>query len=151
MTATNHVIAGALIGTAIHNPWLAVPLALLSHFVLDILPHFGLGPNTKLGSRKFLWILGVDLTIASSILLLLLFGGASDPVLLTTCGAVAALPDSIWGYYFYFEFVAKKPKVKTRFVNMLSNIQWAEFPAGMVVEIPWGVLSGLVLLQRAWS
>ncbi len=41
MTATNHALTGAVLGLAIGNPWVAVPAAFLSHFVLDAIPHFG--------------------------------------------------------------------------------------------------------------
>ncbi|PID30619.1 hypothetical protein CSA80_00835 [Candidatus Saccharibacteria bacterium] len=41
MTATNHALTGAALGLTIANPWLAVPAAFLSHFVLDAIPHFG--------------------------------------------------------------------------------------------------------------
>lgn len=145
MTATNHVIAGALIATAVHNPWAALPLAFLSHFVMDMLPHFGLGPKVVLGSPRYLWILFTDLAIAAVILIALLFNGE---FLLVACAVAAASPDAIWGYYFYYEFVVKEPKIKNRFAEFLIKIQWAEFPGGMLVEIPWAITSGSLLV--AW-
>ena len=41
MTATNHALSGALIGLAVMQPILALPLAFVSHFMLDAVPHFG--------------------------------------------------------------------------------------------------------------
>ncbi|MFZ1248879.1 MAG: hypothetical protein WAQ24_00995 [Candidatus Saccharimonadales bacterium] len=53
MTATNHSLTGALIGLSIANPWLAVPIAFASHFVLDAIPHFGF--KGKLTDDELLW------------------------------------------------------------------------------------------------
>ncbi len=41
MTGFNHAVTGALIAGAVGNPFLAIPLAFASHFVLDAIPHFG--------------------------------------------------------------------------------------------------------------
>lgn len=40
MLATPHTAMGILIATRILNPILALPLALLSHFALDLIPHW---------------------------------------------------------------------------------------------------------------
>ena len=40
MTATNHALTGAIIGFTVVAP-LAFLVAILSHFVLDAIPHFG--------------------------------------------------------------------------------------------------------------
>ena len=39
MLATPHAIAGAAIGKGLRRPWLALPAALASHFLLDWTPH----------------------------------------------------------------------------------------------------------------
>jgi len=39
MIAAAHIITGGVIGTAVSNPWLAIPLAVVSHYVLDFVPH----------------------------------------------------------------------------------------------------------------
>jgi hypothetical protein len=38
MTATNQVLTGAVLGMVLANPWVALPAAFLSHFVLDSVP-----------------------------------------------------------------------------------------------------------------
>ena len=43
MTATNHALTGAAIGFIVGVPAIAIPLALISHFVLDAIPHFRSG------------------------------------------------------------------------------------------------------------
>ncbi|MFO7948501.1 MAG: hypothetical protein R6V19_16985 [Armatimonadota bacterium] len=40
MMATPHMLTGAVIGSTMpRRPWLALPLAFASHFVLDVVPH----------------------------------------------------------------------------------------------------------------
>ncbi len=40
MLTTPHAVVGAAIGALIPSPWLAVPVAVGSHFVLDSIPHW---------------------------------------------------------------------------------------------------------------
>lgn len=39
MLTTPHLLVGAAIGSQFHNPYLVVPTAVASHFVLDSVPH----------------------------------------------------------------------------------------------------------------
>jgi hypothetical protein len=41
MLVTNHVLSGAVIGAAVRRPLPAFALGVVSHFVLDSLPHWG--------------------------------------------------------------------------------------------------------------
>jgi hypothetical protein len=41
MLVTNHVLSGAVIGAAAHRPVPAFALGVISHFVLDAVPHWG--------------------------------------------------------------------------------------------------------------
>jgi hypothetical protein len=40
MTATGHALIGAALAMKITNPWLGIPLAVVSHFVCDKVPHW---------------------------------------------------------------------------------------------------------------
>jgi hypothetical protein len=40
MLTTPHAVAGATIGVLLPTPWLAIPIAIGSHFVLDRVPHW---------------------------------------------------------------------------------------------------------------
>lgn len=51
MLQTPHVIVGAAIAIKVVNPYLALPLALASHFVLDRVPHWN--PHTYTEAMKF--------------------------------------------------------------------------------------------------
>ena len=50
MLVTNHVLSGALIGSAVRRPVPAFVLGVASHFVLDAVPHWGMWGS----QRRFL-------------------------------------------------------------------------------------------------
>ncbi|MFZ2199576.1 MAG: hypothetical protein WAV40_02220 [Microgenomates group bacterium] len=50
MLSISHAATGAFIAVKIGNPWLAIPLILLSHYLEDAIPHWDAG--TGLGSGK---------------------------------------------------------------------------------------------------
>lgn len=50
MLSISHAVTGAVIATKISNPYLAIPLILLSHYLEDAIPHWDAG--TGLGSGK---------------------------------------------------------------------------------------------------
>lgn len=138
MTATNHIITGALIATRIHNPAIALVVAVLSHFALDALPHFG---KVVHNSKEFLVILGTDIVVASTFLGYLAASRPSNWLLMAACGIFAAMPDLMWLPRFWKELhgkdvSSKKVDVITRFH---SKIQWCERPWGIGVELLWFV------------
>lgn len=51
MLSISHGVAGAFIATKVANPYLAIPLIITSHYLLDAIPHWdvgtGLGKGTK--------------------------------------------------------------------------------------------------------
>lgn len=47
MLETPHVFVGAAIATKIPNPWVAIPLAFMSHFALEMVPHWNPHLNTE--------------------------------------------------------------------------------------------------------
>jgi hypothetical protein len=61
MILTTHILAGALIGREIQNPYEIAGLALAAHFALDLLPH-GDYLNKKSSLKEF-WKVAVDLAI----------------------------------------------------------------------------------------
>lgn len=54
MLATPHIMIGAAVGKVIRRPWLALPVAFMSHFALDFIPH--------LDSHRLFGITGGGLT-----------------------------------------------------------------------------------------
>lgn len=72
MTATGHAVIGTVIAAKVGNPTLAIPLAIASHFIADMLPHWDelADRRTKAKSRlAFELLLDGLLAIAVSYLL----------------------------------------------------------------------------------
>lgn len=144
MTTTNHALTGALIATVIKQPFLAIPLAFLSHFVCDALPHFGI--NMKFRSREmYIWLV-VDGLVALTFALFLIFKGVEDPVLLAIAGFAAMSPDLAWLYYGIKGVFPQKEKfgIISRFHN---KIQWSETKWGIILELLWAVIVTAAILH----
>lgn len=154
MTATNHALTGALIGLTIHSPWLALPLAFLSHFVLDALPHYDVPGETheaRQGSRTFLWVqlVGGFIMCVAIVMVLALFHPLSW-VIAACCAFVATSPDLIS----LPRFVSVKrtghdiPYARWSWFERLHNaVQWKTGPIfGLVELVYFGV--GAVLLWQ---
>jgi hypothetical protein len=148
MTVTNHMMTGALIAMAVHKPILAIPLALVSHFVTDMLPHYGYGklPFDERDSQKhFLLKQTLDTYFAVILLWLVpyLTRNVQTPLVTTWCMLMAFVPDVIWPY----QYVMAKRRGTYPPLNWYTRfhkaIQWCERPWGIYVELVWFVIIAL--------
>lgn len=143
MTTSNHLYAGALIGIAVGQPLLALPLAFASHFVMDAVPHYGhAGEGYGDVFKHRLTFVVESLNIVAVPVLAYLLWGQSAWVWLA---AVAALsPDFMWVYrYFWFERKHLPPPAGpvTRFHIAVQRY-----------EVQWGaIVEYLVLGVLAWA
>ena len=135
MTATNHTLTGAVIGALIPIPILAIPVAFLSHFVLDALPHFD--DNSGHTNKMFLYYLAADCGFAASILLSLMILQPENWALMVACGIASASPDLMWFPMWLKEISGKKPNPMGPVRRFHSKIQWAANKRGILLEIPW--------------
>lgn len=147
MTATSHAAWGAAIGLVIKEPAIALPLAFVSHFILDGLPHIGLdelGGHLK-NKTLFHKVLIVDATLLISFLLFLLGSGAS--LLVFACVFLAGSPDFVWAYRYVFQerLGRSRQRAKNAFSRFHSKIQWSQTLKGAYVEVPL-TLSALIFI-----
>ena len=133
MTAANHTVTGAVIAAAIPNPLLALPAAVLSHFILDMLPHYGSKDQT---SRNFLYVLAGDLAVTLSLLVSIAILQPDSYLLLVAAGALAASPDIIWLPYWIAEMKGET-RQRGRLAKLLGDIQRFEKPWAMPIEAVW--------------
>ena len=147
MTATNHVLTGALIGAVIVTPVVALPLAFVSHFVLDALPHFT-DKTLALNSRKFMVILGLDMLLALTVLVVIMVLQPAHWRLLLACGVFASAPDLMWLPLYIRGLYSIKAHPFNRIQRFHDGIQWSVSPQGIRIELAWftGVLA--ILLGR---
>lgn len=144
MTATNHALTGAAIAAVIRQPLLAFPLAFMSHFLCDALPHFGI--NMKFGSKQmYAWLI-IDGLAALGFAIALLSIGVATPVVLAIAGFLAMSPDLAWLFYGMRGVLGEIDKldILSRFH---SRIQWYQKVPGLAVEGIWATLMFLIILR----
>ncbi len=142
MTAINHAVFGAVIAAAIPHPYVALPLALVSHFLLDSLPHFG---TTSL--NEFLKVFFGD-----GILILVFFTilFVKQPIhwqLLAISAFVAMSPDLMWMPNALRVAKGIPRKKLNGIMKFHKNIQWGERPWGLAIEIPWLIVFSYILVS----
>jgi hypothetical protein len=76
MILTTHILAGAVLGREINNPYAVAGLAIAVHFALDLLPH-GDYLNKKSSFWEF-WKVVLDLTVGLGIIFVIFF--FRDPI-----------------------------------------------------------------------
>lgn len=149
MTAVNHAVTGAIVATAVSNPCVGLPLALLSHFILDALPHFGAHTIAKPKTKEFRAILLTDTFLTTSFLLFVAFAGYRADLnwlVIVAGGFLGWLPDVMW-YKHYQSDLRGEPKQWDRVRSFHKKIQRWEVSWGWVVEILWFV-AGVAILSR---
>ena len=144
MTATNHVLCGALVGLTIQQPILAIIAALVSHFLLDALPHYG---GISHVSKLFMGILAADMVMAGTIVLILLVKYPIFGLLAVICAVIAASPDLMWMPMWIRELGHVPPKKLNTIQKFHKNIQWAEKTKYFGVEIVWAAASICLLVK----
>jgi hypothetical protein len=134
MTGFTHGAVGAFIGKFLPLP-IALPVALASHFVLDMLPHYGI-PHTRRNDRFWKVFTTLDFLLAWGYLGYLLVSRRDFAMLV--CGIVAASPDFIW--------VARI--IRTRSFDLSKNASWfTKWHAGIQrFERPWGIFVELPIV-----
>jgi len=138
MLTANHAATGAVIALNITNPIVALPLAFVSHFALDALPHFGYkegGINLALKKPFTYFVLFLD-ALGCLILLYILWGGP----LMAFVGALVADSPDLYNFYRFFilqKRIEKPMEQLNKFTQFHKKIQWGERPWGILVDIAY--------------
>src|SRR5437868_12727087 len=98
MTATSHALVGTVIAAKVGDPLLAIPLALLSHLILDMIPHWDVLTTRKEKGkiRTFIDVCidGIAALFLSLLLITFVFPGTSHLYALIIVG-FALLEDAL--------------------------------------------------------
>ncbi len=154
MTAPNHALTGAVIGLTVVNPWLAIPFAFLSHFILDVIPHFGYAnlPGDVDEIDAWLWqkksmklFLLLQFVLCVGLVGVLFTTQTSNWLLASVCAFIATTPDlySVPRFLKAAGLTETAPKWDSfrRFHQALQH----ESVLGAIVEIIWaGVMVALL-------
>ena len=147
MRATNHALTGAIIGLTIGEPLIALPAALVSHFVCDVIPHHGSQENNTAGLRSKLFrnTLYADAVLCLVLVLVLALRHPRHWLLAAVCAFLAASPDLLFVDR-YWKAIHHQPWKPSAFVKWTMDIQWFQRPIGAVVEVAWFVAAVVLLL-----
>lgn len=143
MTATGHAIVGAAIAAKISNPWIGIPLAIVSHFVCDKIPHWD--PMTdKTKPMKLVIIQTVGDVLVGFALVWAIFISylhAPNPVYTLIMSFAAQSPDWAEVPYSIFHYKAWP------FYYNYKLQSWAHdvfFDSRL--KAPWGIITQIIVL-----
>lgn len=140
MRAVNHALTGAVIGLAVDNPVIAMPASFLSHFVCDMIPHYGpADKSTDITSKGFKISLLLDAFLCFLLVLLLFIAKPHNWIVVSVCAFLAASPDFLWFRAYRLRNAGEQPK-PSKLEKILADIQWFERPSGALVEVIWFIL-----------
>lgn len=153
MMALNHAVTGAIIGLSVDEPALALPLAFVSHFALDAIPHYDPpkpdGDVALFRSKKFVYEQLV-LNGALCILLVICLAVAKPQqwFVAAVCAFLATSPDLMW--LPKFQVARRTGKVEqpnNPIARFHSRIQWLTNPKLIWLELVWLAVTGAILWQ----
>ncbi len=146
MTATAHALVSGAIAATIPNPTLAIPLAFVSHFVMDAVPHWDFGTNWRSRAKAKTGAIATVDTILGFSLAYLLFGGKVESIPLLLAVIAGNLPDWMEApYYIFFARQDKKQPAKnagfwervTYKIYKIENVfhAKAQAPFGIITQV----------------
>ncbi|HEY1645398.1 MAG TPA: hypothetical protein VGF75_03345 [Candidatus Saccharimonadales bacterium] len=137
MRAINHSLTGAVIGLTVADPLIAAPLAFVSHYFMDAIPHSSFSFR-KDGSvdRLFIFQIILDAVLCLILVAVLIIDRPIHWVTAIVCAFLAAAPDFFSANFFY-KTLKHKPYKPSLYFRFASKIQWFEKPIGLVVETVW--------------
>ena len=144
MTGLNHALTGTAIALAVQQPLLAAPLAFLSHFLLDITPHFGGTPIYEYGHKYFPYLIAADGVATVTAVAFICTLVPSLAVLILLCVLCALLPDILLFTYY------ANGRPNTWFHRHHLGIQWFERPPGIIVEAAFAIFISTVIIALLW-
>ena len=136
MTATAHALIGASLAIRITNPYIGLPLAIISHFIADLIPHWDAGTNHR---KKSLLRLKVEATLDVLLgfaLVFLIFREQiiSNPIYMFSMVIAAQLPDWVEAPSSMFGFN----------VPPFSWLDWVGHKLQSRMQLPWGLITQVV-------
>lgn len=145
MLLTPHTFVGIAIGSTISNPFIAVPLSFIMHFIGDKVPHWDFYSNTEKSERREGWrpiavmadlVIGVAVGLTATYYILWVLKDSSLALNVFLCGIASVLPDALEGPYIYMK---KEPKI-LRPITMIQKKMQFQAP------LPWGILTQIFII-----
>lgn len=141
MQALNHVAFGTLLAVTLKQPALVVPIALASHFAMDVLPHYGEDSKAPRGSAPYHFRILID-GLASLIFVGVFSSRFPEYSGVIMLGALfAVFPDFFWPLALYI----KRSNPIWKFLRFHKQIQKFESPKGIYNEVVWFIATLLII------
>lgn len=139
MLDASHAIIGATIAKIVPNPYLGLPLSLISHFIGDLIPHWDL--NTRHFKKTKMRIVITSLLDAGIgfIIGYTIFSSHVPAWYLLVMMWIAQLPDWIEAPYHVFDWNFPPFSSIKRLQSLVHN----------KLDLPWGLITQLVIVFLA--
>jgi len=149
-----HTLVGATIATQIANPLLALPLALASHFVFDLIPHWNPSLYTetkKLGKPTWqtnaIITIDVILSLIMGFFVALRFWPDTGRIFLVIAACfLAVLPDLVEAPYFYLG--VKNPALKKFIAFQHKHQAKAKIIPGLLTQLATIIICLHLILSK---
>ncbi|MDO8570693.1 MAG: hypothetical protein Q7R97_03865 [Candidatus Daviesbacteria bacterium] len=142
MLITPHALVGATIAVSINNPFLALPLAVGSHFVLDKIPHWQEILYPYRVTHKT-WIrIPLDLFLSLILVYLITQHHPTKALIIWVTAFLAVFPD-LDGIAFSYPHLFKIPVLK-RFIDWHIKIQ-------NETSSLWGLVPQIIIISLSLS
>jgi len=141
MTATAHAVIGTVIAASIPNPIIAIPLALASHLVADLFPHWDPGTNRQNKSKQRFFFEGfLDVAFSLIITFLLVFFLFPQTNLIYAYIIVFAAQFFDWATAPYLFFKIENPPIFKWFYTFQKKY------FDNKLDKPWGIIGQVAAL-----
>lgn len=134
MTATAHALVGGAIAASISNPAIALPLASLSHPILDMIPHWDLGNGWRGKNKVTLFVESALDLVFGVALAFLIFGRNIDPVYFLACIFFSEIWDILMMPYLLFNW-------KFAPFSTAYEVQHKIQKHAKLSFLPWGIIT----------
>ncbi len=146
MTATAHALIGASIAARVTNPIIGIPLAILSHFLADLVPHWDAATNRR---KKSVFRLRAEATadvLLGFALSFIIFRNAVNPNYLFVIVIAAQLPDWIEAPFLMYNLNVPPFSWMYQISHKLQSRM--QLPWGLVTQI---VSVGAIVFLSLWQ
>lgn len=137
MTATAHALIGASIAAKITNPYIGIPLAIISHFAADLVPHWDAGTNRRLKTITRLRLESAIDVLVGLAAAYIIFTGRVDPAYLFVMIIAAQSPD-------WLEAPASKFGIE---IPPFTWARWLGHKLQSRMQLPWGLVTQIVIVS----
>ncbi len=145
MLLTPHVLVGVAIAKSVPNPFIAIPLSIVMHFLGDKMPHWDFYSNTPKEQRLKGWRpiavmgdfgLGIAVGLTFTLYALWVQNDPSTALRTFLCGIVSVLPDALESPHIF-------TNAKIGFVERLTDFQRK---MQTQAPLPWGIFTQVAVM-----